>query len=301
MRAAVAAAALALAAGITTSPIQVALEAVPAALYAEYQVSGGETLLDVARDHGLGYVEILAANPGIDPWLPPAGRTIVLPTTHLEPDVRRRGIVVNLGDMRLFLYRRPGEDPLTFPIGIGRAGWNLRAADTSVAGKRHWPVWRVPASIREEHPDLPEVVPAGPDNPLGEFALDLRLPGIAIHGTNKPYGVGRRVSHGCIRLYPEDIAELFPMVPVGTPVTVVDQPAKLAWLLGHLWLEVHPAGDQADQVEERVPPSFQPVDGLEDTIIHMAAGRADAVDWEVVRRTVAERRGVPVRITRPAP
>lgn len=272
--------------------------AVPASLYQTRAVAAGETLLDVARTNGLGFVEMIAANPGVDPWLPGDGRMVILPTIHLPPDAPPRGLVINLGDMRLYYFHRPPAEPLSFPIGVGKAGWELATASTRVVGKRHRPAWHVPASIRRERPHLPAVVPPGPDNPLGEFSLDLALSGIRIHGTNRPYGVGRRVSHGCIRLYPGDIAVLYPLVPVGTPVTVIDQPAKLGWRHGHLWLEAHPGGQQADEVEDRRPMTPAAIAGLADRIARAAGGRADEVDWELVRRAVEDRRGYPVRITR---
>lgn len=271
--------------------------AVPASLTQIRAVADGETLLDLARSNGLGFVEMIAANPGVDPWLPGKGRSVVLPTTHLPPDAPPRGLVVNLGDMRLYYFYHPDADPLSFPIGVGKAGWELAEGTTRVAGKRHRPAWHVPPSIRRENPRLPAVVPPGPNNPLGDYSLDLASAGIRIHGTNRPYGVGRRVSHGCIRLYPEEIAALYPMVPVGTPVTVVDQPAKLGWRHGHLWLEVHPGGRQADELEDRRPMTPLLIAGMADKVARAAGGRADEVDWDLVRRAVEERRGYPVRIT----
>ncbi|HLN24088.1 MAG TPA: L,D-transpeptidase family protein [Patescibacteria group bacterium] len=271
-------------------------EAVPATLTRPHIVAPGETLLDIARANGLGYVETIAANPTIDPWLPPEGQPVTLPAIHLPPDAPHRGIVINLGDMRLYYYRTNAE-PLTFPIGIGRSAAALGPATTMVMAKRHWPVWHVPASILQEHPDLPDAVEPGPDNPLGEYSLDLRLPGILIHGTNRPYGIGRRVSHGCIHLYPEDIATLYPLVRVGTPVTVVVQTAKLGWLDGQLWLEVHPSGEQADALEEHQPMVPEAIPGLDLAIAAAAGDRLSTVDWSIVNRAVAERRSVPVRIT----
>lgn len=297
MRAGFLATTLALVAGTAFS--ETPSRAVPAQLFRPHVVAAGETLLDLARANGLGYVEVVAANPGVDPWLPGTGRTVALPIDHLPPDSPPHGIVVNLGDMRLYFFYHPGAAPLSFPIGIGKQDWELAEATTRVAGKRQAPAWYVPPSLLRENPDLPKVVPPGPDNPLGQFSLDLALPGIRIHGTNRPYGVGRRVSHGCIRLYPEDIAALYPMVAVGSPVAVVDQPAKLGWRYGHLWLEVHPSGRQADELEDRRPMTPEPVPGLADMIDAAAGGRIDEVDWGVVRQTVDDRRGYPVRLTWP--
>lgn len=196
-----------------------------------------DTLSDIARQYDLGYDQITAANPGVDPWLPGEGTRIVLPTEYVLPDAPRQGMVINLAAMRLFYYPpiQAGQPPevITYPIGVGREGWGTPLGKTRITVKVANPSWTPPESIRKEHAEngdpLPAVVPAGPDNPLGQFALRLALPGYLIHGTNKPWGVGMRVSHGCIRLYPEDIAALFAKVPAGTPVLIVNQP----WLLGH--------------------------------------------------------------------
>ncbi|MFA7495557.1 MAG: L,D-transpeptidase family protein [Acidithiobacillus sp.] len=195
-----------------------------------------DTFSDIARRYDLGYDQLVIANPQVDPWLPGAGTRVVLPTEYVLPDAPRKGIVINLAAMRLFYYP-PATDGtaaevITFPIGVGREGWGTPLGNTRITAKIADPSWTPPESIRKEHADngspLPAVVPAGPDNPLGQYALRLSIPGYLLHGTNKPWGVGMRVSHGCIRLYPEDIAALFAKVKVGTPVTVVNQP----WLVG---------------------------------------------------------------------
>jgi len=262
-----------------------------------HRVLPGENLLDIARAHDLGYVQLMAANRGIDPWLPPAGATVVLPTTHIAPAGLGSGLTVNLGDMRLYFTAGGSVD--SFPIGIGRDGWQLQPTVTRVAGKRRHPQWRPPASIRAEKPWIPEVVPAGPDNPLGDYSLDLALDEIRIHGTNLPDGVGRRASHGCLRLYPEDIAALFPRVPIGMAVTIIDQPAKLAWIDGALWLEIHPTGDQADAIENRQPAPAHPLPALKALVTAAAGASAAAVDWTMVDWAEATRPAVPVRITAP--
>ena len=210
-------------------------------------VQGQETLLDIARAYDLGYDDIIAANPGVDQWTPAAGDRVLLPLAHVLPDAPRVGIVLNLAARRLFYYLPEAEgEPrrvVTHPIGIGREGWATPLGTTEVAMKHVRPPWTVPESIRKDRAargdPLPAVVPPGPDNPLGSHALRLGWPSILIHGTNKPAGVGMQVSHGCIQLFPEDIVTLFETVPVGTPVTVVDQP----YLAGHgpdgLLLEAH--------------------------------------------------------------
>lgn len=260
------------------------------------------TFSDLARVHNLGYQELRAANPLVDPWLPESGTPIYLPTMSVIPQAPREGIVINLPSMRL-LYTtsldaagsaEAGYTVTSYPIGIGREGWSTPTGATRVTQKVRDPAWYPPASIRAEHLELgdplPAIVPAGPDNPLGRFKLKLSMPGYLIHGTNKPSGVGMRVSHGCIRLYPEDIETLFERVPPETPVTIVDQPVLAGWRDGELFLEVHPplAEDPRNLSAEA------------ESVIAAALNRADrtqaTVDQDVVQRVVAERRGIPIPI-----
>ncbi len=176
-----------------------------------------DNLLDIARAEHLGLIEVMAANPGVDPWLPGAGKELVLPTAHILPSGPRQGIVINLSELRIY-YFDPERGVYTFPIGVGREGFGTPIGSSKVVRKAAGPTWYPTPGKRADDPDLPAVVPPGPDNPLGEFALYLGWPTYLMHGTNKPYGVGRRVSRGCIRLYPEDIAFLFKQAKVGTPV-----------------------------------------------------------------------------------
>lgn len=262
-------------------------------------VTEADTLVEIARRHGLGFVELRAANPGIDPWLPPPGHRLVLPTAHVLPEAPREGVVVNLAEQRLYYFPPGGGAAESYPVGIGRQGWRTPLGRTKVVRKRANPTWYPPASIRAESPELPAAVPPGPHNPLGAFALNLGWDGYVIHGTNKPGGIGRRVSHGCIRLYPEDIERLFENVPVGTPVTFVDQPIKLGWWQGELYLEAHPTQPQADEIEVQgtFPAEGTPAE-LPWKVVRAAGDEADRLDWSVIDRVVAERRGVPVRVTR---
>jgi L,D-transpeptidase ErfK/SrfK len=248
-------------------------------------VAEGETLLDIARAHDLGYNEISAANPGLDPWLPAPGSTVFLPTRYVLPAAPRRGIIVNLAEMRLYYYPETGGAErvvMTFPIGIGQEGWTTPLGITRIVGKIKDPSWTVPASIREEHDrlgdPLPGVVPPGPDNPLGAYAMRLGMTSYLIHGTNKPYGIGRRTSHGCIRLYPEDIETLFQQVPVATPVWVIDQPYKLGRDHGKLLLEAH-----APIVE----PGHAPADHYTPLLSAIAAV-SPAADHDRVRELTAD-------------
>lgn len=206
-----------------------------------------DTFSDIARRFDVGYEEMVLANPGVDPWLPGVGREVVVPTEFILPAAPHQGIVVNVAAMRLFYYppHKKGEQQIvySYPIGIGREGWKTREGTTTVISHTKDPVWVVPKSVRDEHArdgdPLPAQVPPGPDNPLGQYRLRLGWPTYLIHGTNKPYGVGMRVSHGCMHLYPEDIAELFNEVPVGTKVTVVNQPILFGWKNDTLYLQVY--------------------------------------------------------------
>ncbi|MGI9235007.1 MAG: L,D-transpeptidase family protein, partial [Woeseiaceae bacterium] len=189
----------------------------------------------------------LAANPGIDPWLPGENTPVVLPTQYVLPNVPKTGLVLNIATKRLFYYPPTAEGEsqqvLTYPIGIGRVGWETPLGTTSVVSKARDPSWWVPASVRREHAEmgdpLPSVVPPGPDNPLGSRVLKLEMPGYLIHGTNQPYGVGMRVSHGCVRLYPENIEFLYTLVDVGESVTIINEPYQLGSRDGVLFFEAH--------------------------------------------------------------
>ncbi len=262
-----------------------------------HEVQEDETLIDIALREGLGFVELRAANPDVDPWLPEAGKTLVLPTAHLLPDAPRRGIVVNLAEQRLYHFA-PKAPPTTFPVGIGRAGCETPTGETRVVRKRERPTWIPPASVRAERPDLPAAVPPGPWNPLGDHALDLGWESFVIHGTNQPLGIGRRVSHGCLRLYPADIAALFDAVEVGSEVRILDQPTKIGWSGGELYLEVHPTQRQADELEASGKMTPEPVFGLDAKLLRTAGKAAVRLDWQRIEAAALERRGIPIRITR---
>ncbi|MBM3554831.1 MAG: peptigoglycan-binding protein LysM [Alphaproteobacteria bacterium] len=255
-----------------------------------------DTLPDLALEHGLGFTELLAANRNVDPWIPGAGTPITLPTQRLLPKTRR-GIVINLAEQRLYFFPELGA-PLSFPLGIGDEGWESPKGRSTIQRKRPNPTWHPPKSIRAEDPTLPEVVPPGPDNPLGAFALDTGFPSIVIHGTNKPYGVGRRVSHGCFRLHDQDIARLFALVSVGTSVLIIDEPMKLGWHEGQLHLEIHPTQKQADQIEQTGGFAPEPMPELENRVMEAAGVDWQRVDWQAVEAVAFARRGIPYRITR---
>ena len=190
-----------------------------------YAVKGDESLIEIARKFGIGYNEITEANPRLDPFIPGNGKTVQISTQWVLPDVAAyKGIVINLSEMRLYYFTR--ERVMTYAIGIGDEGKDTPVGNFKIVDKIINPPWVVPASIRKERPELPKVVPPGPNNPLGSHAMRLSRPSILIHGTDKPFAVGRKASHGCIRLYPEDIPDLFKVVPNKTKVAIIRQPCK---------------------------------------------------------------------------
>lgn len=216
-----------------------------------------DTLLDIGRQFDLGYRDITDANPEVDAWLPGENTPVVLPTRYILPEGPKEGVVINIAEMRLFYYPKveKGEKlrVITHPIGIGREGWATPLGKARITQKIKDPSWTPPESIRKEHAEkgdiLPRVVPAGPDNPLGAYAMRLSMPGYLLHGTNKPYGVGLRVSHGCIRLFPEDIENMFNITPSNTPVEIVYQPHKAGVRNGKLYLEAHRQQKDVDDRE----------------------------------------------------
>ncbi|MDX1500395.1 MAG: L,D-transpeptidase family protein [Woeseiaceae bacterium] len=207
-----------------------------------------DTLIDIARRHGLGYEDIVRANPDVDVWVPGAGTEVVLPTRFVLPPGPRKGIVLNLAEYRLYYFPPPkaGERAvvMTYPISIGRMDWETPLGLARVISKVVDPAWYPPQSVKDEHAaegrPLPNVVPPGPDNPLGRHAMRLNIPGYLIHGTNRPAGVGMRVTHGCIRMFPEDIEYLFGHIGIDTPVRIINAPIKIGWNGDELVLEAHP-------------------------------------------------------------
>ncbi len=270
-----------------------------------------DTLLDIARRFGMGQIEILLLNPTVDRWLPGQGTRVRLSNYRLLPDAPRQGLVLNLPEYRMYYYppTKSGKSRLvkTFPNSIGRANWTTPLGLTFIAEKIKNPTWTPPASIRAEHAArgdiLPAVWPAGPDNPLGLFAMRLGLPSYLIHGTNKPYGVGMRVSHGCIRMYPEDIEQLFQEIAIGTPVRIVNQPLKVGWFKDSLYIEVHPAlaeteaEDEDSRITEPSEADYQASLKRAHNLIARANNRQlPIVDNEILERALKARNGIPVAI-----
>lgn len=260
-----------------------------------------DTLVHLARSNGLGFVEVRAANPDLDPWIPGAGAKIILPMQHILPEAPKSGIVINLPDQRLYYFPASGGAPVSYSIGVGREGLNTPVGTTSVLRKVYGPVWTPTPRMRKEKPELPPSIAAlAPDNPMGTHAMYLGFPQIAIHGTDKPYGIGRRVSSGCIRMYPEGIVDLYPRVPVGTKVTVVDQPVKVGWIGDKMYVEVSPTQDQSFAIEENgVLTDYEITTADMKRITKKAGDMADLIDWESVRKAVKEHKGYPIAVLDP--
>ncbi|WP_295441495.1 L,D-transpeptidase family protein [uncultured Thiodictyon sp.] len=245
-----------------------------------------DTLLDIGRQNQVGYQDMEQANPKVNMWAPRPDSEVLVPTLYVLPNTPHTGIVLNRPEMHLYFYP-PGkpDEVQNYPISVGREGWSTPLGTYTIASKVKDPTWTPPASIRAEHAAegdiLPAVVPAGPDNPLGPYAMRLSVPSYLIHGTDKPWGLGMPVSHGCIRMNNEGIIELFPQVPTGTTVTIVDQPYKVGWLGDDLYLEVH-SDDKSRLRPARsvIPESVASTQGLE-------------MDWPAVERAIKENTGLP--------
>lgn len=261
-----------------------------------YRAKYEDTLVHLAREYGLGFVEMRAANPTLDPWIPGEGARVVLPTQSLLPDAPRQGIVINLPEMKLYLYQGSAA-PIVYSISPGREGLNTPIGETTIISKKANPTWTPTPRMLKEDPTLKPFYEAGPDNPLGTHALYLGFPEIRIHGTNKPYAIGRRASSGCIRMYPEAIKDIFPRVPVGTKVTVVDQPVKVGWIGDKMYVEVSPTQEQSLRVEtDGELMTYEITTEDMKRITRKAGPLADKIDWEAVRKAVREHRGYPVAV-----
>ncbi len=263
-----------------------------------------DTLLDIARHFDLGNNEITNANPGVDRWLPGEKTLVFLPKRYILPDARRSGLVLNVSEMRMYYFPKAHKNQIlkvmTYPMSIGRMDWTTPLGLTRVVGKKKDPTWTPPESIKAEHAingdPLPNVVPPGPDNPLGRYAIRLGIPGYLIHSTNKPYGIGMRVSHGCIRMYPEDIEKLFPGIRVGTRVNIIDQPVKIGWFADMLYVEAHPPLEENSITDKQA---------VEETLARIENEHPMGIlnlDREAVESVIRERRGTPVVVSRkPSP
>jgi L,D-transpeptidase ErfK/SrfK len=264
-----------------------------------------DTIPDIARRFNLGFDEVSRANPGVDPWLPGEGTRIILPTQFVLPDAPPEGIVINVAALRFFYFPKPAQDGsrevITYPIGIGKVGWATPIGQTKIVSKRKDPWWTPPASVRREHAaegdPLPARVPPGPDNPLGNRAMNLGWPSYLIHGTNKPAGVGLRASHGCIRMYPEDIGAVFDRIPVGTRVTVVNQPLVYRWHGDSLYVQSYPPHEETLEESKNAEHALFNA-AISDRIWQRVRQHSGAIDWNVTEQVVTEARGIAVPVSR---
>ncbi|WP_242447092.1 L,D-transpeptidase family protein [Nitrosomonas supralitoralis] len=273
--------------------------------------SSSETLLDIARQYDIGQIEILLANPNVDRWLPEDNATVILPSRYIIPQAERKGLVLNLPEMRIYYFPEPkkGEKPtvITHPVGIGRMDWVTPLGISRIIEKKKDPTWIPPKSIQMDRiangeQPYPSIVPPGPTNPLGRHAMRLSIGSgsYLIHGTIKPFGVGMRVSAGCVRMYPEDIEALFDKVPVGTQVQVVNQPIKLGWLLDSLFIELHPALEE----DESKYTNYQQIviNAINEFLLLESSKRNISIDFKIdqkiLKRAIIEKSGIPVLISR---
>lgn len=274
------------------------------------QASREETLLDIARQYDIGQIEILLANPNVDRWLPEDGAKVILPSRYIIPHADRKGLVLNLPEMRIYYFPEPkkGEKPMitTHPVGIGRMDWITPLGVSRIVEKKKDPTWTPPKSLQMDRiangePPYPSVVPPGPTNPLGRHAMRLSISGgsYLIHGTIKPFGVGMRVSAGCVRMYPEDIEALFDKIPIGAQVQIVNQPIKLGWLLESLFIELHPP---LEEDEEKYANYKQMAIAAINDFLALNNRRNIPVDFEIdqeaLKQAIMEKNGMPTLISR---
>lgn len=256
-------------------------------------VQEGDTLVDLARQHNVGYEEIRMANPEVSIWAPFPGTEVTIPNRHILPDAEREGIVINLSEMRLYYYSAPGMVE-SYPISVGRDGFATPVGVTRTTVKVKDPHWSPPRSMRAEAAARgeppPAVVPPGPDNPLGRHAILLGIPSYLIHGTNQPDGVGMRVSRGCIRMFPEDIESLYERVPSGTRVNIIDQPFKAGWAAdGSLYAQSFPPLEENEG-------SFEPLLNAMETVARVFGDERPPVDYARLRQLVEQPDGLIVSL-----
>jgi len=251
----------------------------------QHTVRSKETLLDIARESGLGYNEIALFYPKLDPWLPPVSKTILMPSQWVLPATKYEELVINIAELRLYFFQKGAGTVQTYPIGIGDEGWESPLGSFHITEKRPSPTWYIPASLQEKYGMAS--MPPGPENPLGEFVMKFSAGPYGIHGTAMPWGVGRLVSHGCIRCYPEHIRILYPQVKVGAKLEIIYEPIKLGKKNEQIYAEVHP------DVYQRIPDFDQyAADKLQ------ASGWANQVEMSRYSMAIHLQNGAPINVTR---
>lgn len=255
-----------------------------------------DTANKYAEAYGVGFRQLMAANPDLNPWVPGEGTEVVLPLQFILPPGPRTGVVINLAEMRMYYYQPDGRTVRTYPIGIGREGWQTPLTTTTVTGTVKNPTWVPPASIRREHAamgdPLPAAVPPGPDNPLGAWAVRLSIPGYLIHGSNKELGVGMRVSHGCMRMYARDIEEFATTVSKGTQVRIVNVPVKVGLKAGHMYVEVHPALEEQQEIHV---PEADVADAIH--LANRVLRSPVPINWVDAKAAAVRQSGMPTRVS----
>lgn len=252
-------------------------------------VKKGDTLFKIARKYDIGFEELYAVNPRLKQTHLKAGTKVMVPTAFVLPNAPRDGIVINLPEMRLYYYPVGENVVLTFPIGIGREGWETPTSITYISDKEEFPTWHVPKSIRDhvlktKGKLLPKAIGPGPNNPLGDYAIRLALKGYLIHSTNNPHSIGKRSSSGCIRMFPEDAEELFYLVKVGTPVYIVHSPVKAGWFRNEFYVEAHK------------PLSQYYLPNIGEEITYQTRGVKTSINWQQTTKVVRDQHGIPIYV-----
>ena len=256
-------------------------------------VQTGESLAVIGRKYNVGVYEMIEANPNLNPWNPTVGATVVIPTEFILPPGKREGLVINLAELRIYYFHPHAKAVTTHPIGIGKRGWNTPLGCLHVIQKVANPHWRPPESIRADHAKrgdiLPAIVPPGPENPLGKYAMRLSIPTYLIHGTNTPGGIGFRSTSGCIRLLPEDIERLYPQIAIGTSVRIIHAPYKFGRRGFNVFLEAHQPLSEHYQATASNQVLLQQA-------LEAAAMENLSVDLAVAQQKIAKPNGYPVLV-----
>lgn len=252
----------------------------------------GDNFTLLGRRYDVGYYELVEANPGVNPALPKPGTIVIVPTRFIIPNVPRVGIVLNLAELRLYYFPPGTNKVITFPVGVGREGWNTPLGVTMITAKIVNPTWIPPKDIIKWHKatfgnELPAKVPPGPNNPLGGYEMRLGpgFPEVRIHGTNDAGTIGRRCSSGCVHLWAEDVEELFSRVKIGTPVRVMNDPYKAGWLDGKVYLESHVPLETNSVYNTDLAPMRYDIQAI-------TANHPADIDWDVANRVAQQQNGI---------